>query len=122
MRIIWKGKNTELTPALKAYIESKLVGPTGKLLAAQEANDPMLEIEIARTTRHHRKGQVWWAEANLTIGKQLIRAEHSGEDPREVVDLIEDELTREIKSFKGKLKTKQIRGARKIKRLLRRGS
>src|SRR3989344_2668477 len=118
MRVILKGKNTDLTPALRAYIEQKIIKPAKQLLAFADASDPLLEIEIARTTRHHKKGRVWWAEANLKLGKRLIRAEHIGEDPHEVIDLVEEELKREIKAFKGKSKTKEIRGARKLKRMI----
>ena len=121
MRTIFKGKNTELTLALRTYIESKLVKPTEKLISKNDAKENLLlEIEISRTTKHHRKGMVWWAEANLKIGKRLIRAEQSGEDPREVIDLVEEELKREIVAYKGKSQTKEIRGARKLKRLMRR--
>ncbi|MBI4121467.1 MAG: HPF/RaiA family ribosome-associated protein [Candidatus Ryanbacteria bacterium] len=116
MRIIFKGKNTAITPALRVYIQEKLVLPVERL-SVEGAT--LLEIEVSRTTRHHRKGHVWWAEANLTVGKRVLRAEHDGEDPREVVDLVEEELKREIKSFKGKSKTQEIRGARKLKRLIR---
>lgn len=120
MRIVFKGKNADLTPALRAYIEQKLIRPARQLLVFADASDPLLEIEVARTTRHHRKGRVWWAEANLTIGRRLLRAEQSGEDPREVIDLVEEELKREIVAHKGKSKTKEIRGARKLKRMMRR--
>ncbi len=121
MRTTFKGKNTDLTPALRAYIESKLVRPTEKLVSKSDAKENLLlEIEVSRTTKHHRKGMVWWAEANLKIGKRLIRAEQSGEDPREVIDLVEEELKREIIAYKGKSQTKEIRGARKLKRMMRR--
>ena len=121
MRTTFKGKNTDLTPSLRAYIESKLVRPTEKLVSKSDAKENLLlEIEVGRTTKHHRKGMVWWAEANLKIGKRLLRAEQSGEDPREVIDLVEEELKREIVTYKGKSQTKEIRGARKLKRLMRR--
>ena len=120
MQTIFKGKNTTLTPSLRVYLEEKIIGPTRKLLGSKGNDDfPLLELEISRTTKHHRKGQVWMAEANLTLGKKLIRAVQKGENPHEVIDLVEAELTREIKAFKGKSKTKEIRGARKLKRMLR---
>jgi len=120
MRVVIKGKNTLLTPPIKKYIEQKLIRPTEKLLGGRAQEDVLLELELARTTRHHRKGQVWFAEANLKLGKHLIRAEHEGEGAHEVIDLVENELTREIKSFKERSKTKEIRGARKLKRMLKR--
>ncbi|MEK7649493.1 MAG: ribosome-associated translation inhibitor RaiA [Patescibacteria group bacterium] len=117
MRTIIKGKQTELTPAIRAYIEAKIVGPATRLVGSSV--DALLEIELSRTSKHHRKGNVWWAEANLKIDKHLIRAEEEGEDPHAVIDAVENELLREIKSFKGKKKTKDIRTARKIKGALK---
>ena len=121
MRVVYKGKNTSLTPSLAAYLEGKLIKITEKLLGRGYDDDQvLLELEVARTTRHHRKGEVWRAEANLTLGKKLLRASQAGEGPHEAIDLLEDELSREIKSYKEKYKTKRIRAARAIKRLTRR--
>ena len=120
MRIIYKSKTTKLTPAIKQYLEHKLAGATQKLLPKSATEDaPILEIEFSRTTKHHHKGDVWRAEANLTIGKRMLRAEEVGEDPHGVIDIVASELAREIKSFKGKYKTKTIRGARTLKGMMK---
>lgn len=116
MRTIIKGKQTDLTPVIRAYIEAKIIGPATRIVGK---GDALLEVELSRASRHHRKGNVWWAEANLKIGKTLIRAEEEGEDPHAVIDNLENELLREIKSFKGKKQTKDIRTARKIKKVLK---
>lgn len=122
MRIVLKSKNVSLTPAIKKYLEDKLIHPAEKLLKTSSDDDAtILELELGRTTRHHRKGEVWRAEANLTFGKTLLRAEHDGESPHEVIDVVGAELSREIKAFKAKNKTKEIRGARTLKRMVRRG-
>lgn len=119
MRTIIKSKKVKLSPGLKTYLEEKLVLPAQKVLGARKGELPLLEIEFSRTTSHHHKGNVWRAEANLTLGRKVLRAEQVGEGPHEVIDLVEEELWREIKSFKGKAKTKEIRGARKLKRIMR---
>ncbi|MEK7630411.1 MAG: HPF/RaiA family ribosome-associated protein [Patescibacteria group bacterium] len=116
MRTIIKGKQTDFTPAIRAYIEAKIIGPVTRIVGKSDA---LLEVELSRDSRHHRKGNVWWAEANLTIGKHLIRAEEEGEDPHTVIDELENEFLREIKSFKGKKQTKDIRIARRIKKVLK---
>lgn len=117
MKITYKAAGTSLTPSLKKYIEDKIVRPVKKLFKDDEA--VTLDIEFARTTNHHRKGFIWHAEANLSLGKKMIRAEQEGEDPHTTIDEVGQELLREIKAFKGKSKTKEIRGARKIKRIVR---
>lgn len=121
MRFILKGSRTTLTPALKIYIEDKLVRPIGKILASGSSVTPILEIEFARWTRHHKKGKVWYAEANFALGKRVLRAEAFGENPRESIDILQAELMREVKKFKEKNKTEERKGARIVKRTLRRG-
>lgn len=119
MRVQLKGTHTSLTPSIKVYIDEKLVRSVSKLFGNKES-DHFLEIEFERTTRHHHKGKIWRAEANLTFGKKMIRAEAFGEDPREAIDILEEELKREVKTFKEKSTTRERRGARKIKKILRR--
>lgn len=120
MRVVVKGTHVELTPALNAYIEEKLVASMRKFMDNRDSSLPLLEIEFERTTRHHHKGKIWRAEANMTFGKIMIRGEAYGEDPHEAIDLLEEELKREVKSFKEKTKTKARTTARDIKRKLKR--
>jgi putative sigma-54 modulation protein len=123
MRVVLKGKNSELTPALRVYIDQKITRPARKYLGIKKSDEAnLLELEVGRSTQHHRKGKVWYAEANLSMGKKLLRASKSAEDARQAIDLIETELLREIRRFKEKRKTKAIRGARKIKRIMKRRS
>lgn len=117
MRTVYKAKKTTLSPALQAYLEDKIAAPIEKLLKNDES--AILEIEFAKTTSHHRKGDVWFAEANLAIGKTMLRAEETGEDPHAVIDEVGIELSQELKAFKTKNKTKQIRGARAVKRIMK---
>ncbi len=116
MRTIIKGKQTELTTTIRAYIEAKIIGPATRIIGK---GDALLEVELSHASRHHRKGNIWRVEVNLKIGKTLLRAEEEGEDPHAVIDAVENELLREIKSFKGKKQTKDIRTARKIKKVLK---
>lgn len=155
MRISIRAKNLEITPALHAYIEAKIIAPVKRLLrdaalaplemrnertgAASTQNAeyasvpvsvrnksltgfselPLLDIEISRTTRHHRKGRVYYAEAMLTIGKTVLRAEVDDEDIRAACDLLQEELAQEIRRFKGRATAQNRRGAREAKKEIR---
>ncbi|OHA02951.1 MAG: ribosomal subunit interface protein [Candidatus Sungbacteria bacterium RIFCSPLOWO2_01_FULL_54_21] len=122
MRITIRQRNFTITPAFRAYMEQKIVRPAERLLASSRDEDlPLFDIEVERTTRHHRKGQVYRVEVNMTIGKKLIRAEATDEDPRSACDLLEEELKREIRSFKTKSRTLVKRGGRKAKSMTRDG-
>jgi len=100
MQIIIKSKNLDLTPSIKEYVEMK-IGSLNHLLERFEANSEIkTEIEIARTTKHHKQGDVFYAEANLHLPKKILRAEHYDSDVRIAVDEIKNKLHIEIMKYK----------------------
>jgi ribosomal subunit interface protein len=118
MRIAIRQKNIEVTPALRVYIEAKLIRPVEKLLQGVTKELSLMDLELERTTAHHRKGKVYRAEANISLGKSLLRAEAEDEDIRAACDLLEEELKREITHFKSKRSAQEFRRAREAKKRL----
>ncbi len=125
MKINIKATNIELDEALKVWVEKK-IGEIEKFLVDFGSREyfkekPNLEInvEIGKTTRHHLKGDVFRAEAQLYLPKQIIRAEAVSDDLRDAICQIKDELQREIKKYKGKRISRARRWARKIKEITR---
>ncbi len=115
MRIIIEAVRIEVTPAFKAYIEGKLA-PLGKFVKKfEKESEAEIFLEISRTTKHHHKGLVFRAEANLKIGGILLRAEANAEDARTAIDKVKDELKQEISHFKEKITAKMRRGNRRMK-------
>ena len=120
MRVTIRQKDLEITPALREYIEQKVVRPAEKLLKRDEQKGtPLLDIEVARTTHHHKKGEVYRVSVSLTLGKKLIRAEVENENVHAACDLVEDELKRVITSYKSRAFSMFKRMARRLKRELR---
>ncbi|QQG42931.1 MAG: ribosome-associated translation inhibitor RaiA [Candidatus Giovannonibacteria bacterium] len=114
MRVSLKGTNIQLLESTREYVDKKIVRSAEKLLV-HDGDALSLEIEVGKTTRHHKTGPYFRAEANLSVGKTMLRAEALGETLNEAIDLVEGELTREIKKFKEKKRTMLLRSARKIK-------
>ena len=103
MRVVIHKKNLEITPALQNFIDAKLIKPVERVLKnVSDKELPLLEIEIGRNTKHHRKGRIYHAEANLSLGRIFIRAEVDEDDMRKACDLLKDELLGEIVKFKSK--------------------
>ena len=115
MRVSLKGTNISLLESTREYIDKKLVLAVEKLLA-KNGELIVLEIEVGKTTKHHKTGPYFRAEANLSIGKTMLRAEALGETLNEAIDLVEGELTREIKKFKEKRRSLMLKGARSLKK------
>ncbi len=102
MRIDIKATNLELTPAIREYIEMK-IGSLSRFLKRFEVESEIeVFVEIARTTKHHKSGDVFCAEASFSIGKKLLRAEDTDWDIRIAIDKVRDKLQQEIKKYKEK--------------------
>ncbi len=118
MRTNIHANGTTLTPALREYVEGKIVASLRPLVGSDES--AMLDIELELTTKHHKKGDVWRTEANLSMGGQMIRVEKTAEDIHTAIDLVEEEIVRETKKFKDRTRTNSREGGRKFKDFLRR--
>ncbi len=97
MRVNIRHKDIEITDSLREYIGRKIVRPVEKRLKRLAlSDDPILDIEVARTTRHHHKGEVYRVSAGLMLGKTMIRVSSEGSEIHASCDALEDELKREI--------------------------
>ena len=120
MRVTIRQKDLEITSALETYINEKIVASVEKFLKRGASEDlPLLDIEVGRTTFHHKKGQVYRVSATLTLAHKVIRAEAEDEEIHAACDKIEEELTREITSFKTRSFSLFKRAARQMKDQLR---
>ena len=115
MRVSLKSTNLQLLESTREYVDKKIVLATEKLLV-RDGDVLSLEIEVGKTTRHHKTGPYFRAEANLSVGKTMLRAEALGETLNEAIDLVEGELTREIKKFKERRRSLMLKGARSLKK------
>ncbi len=115
MSIRIKSTLIELTPALQDYTEKRLKGIT-----KYTEGDCLIEVEIGKSTMHHRNGEVFIAEVNVTtpLGKQY-RAVSEKNDLYEAIDDMRAEIIREIKAGKAKNQTLLRRGSQKIKSLIK---
>ncbi len=100
MNLQIKATNLDLTPAIRVYLEDK-IGSLDKFIKRFEAQGEVkAEIEIARTTKHHKKGPVFYAEVNLHLPKETLRAEYSDRDVRAAIDKVKDKLKHEIERYR----------------------
>lgn len=114
MTITIKATNIELTPALKDYTEKRLSG-----LEKYGALN-LIEVEIGKTTNHHRSGEIYMAEVVVTtaLGK-VLRADTEKTDLYEAIDVLRDEIMQVLRSSKGKGESMFKRGSQKIKRIIK---
>lgn len=102
MNLDIKATNLELTPAIKQYIETKVSGLSRFLGKWEKLGNVNVKFELAKTTNHHNKGEVYYAEINLNLGEKMLRAEYSADDAYKAIDKAKDIIKEEIVGFKQK--------------------
>jgi ribosomal subunit interface protein len=102
MKIKIKATDITLTPAIKQYVEKKMKSVEKLLKSFEKEGEAYVYFEIARTTHHHKSGNVFYAEANVDLLGENVRAEQRAEDIRAAIDKVKDILKREIKELKEK--------------------
>lgn len=92
-----KGFQMDLTPAIEQYASEKLF----LLEKLTQGHEPVRVVaEVGRTTAHHQKGQVFFAEFHLHMAGAEFHAREEREDLYEAIDVAKDELKRQIAEFK----------------------
>ena len=106
-------KYTKFEPAkdIEAYAVKRFATLTHFLKSFEKTHEITLFVEIARTTRHHRKGDVFYAEAmfEATPGGKKFRASSTGSDIRGAIDEVKEKLKKEIRRTKDKLVSSRTR-------------
>ncbi len=118
MKIIIKATNIKLSPSINQYIEEK-IGGLDKFLKSFNSELIEANVEVAKTRQGQRQGEIFRAEVNLSIDGHLIRAEETEDSLIAAIDLVKDDMSREIRKYKNKKMTKFIRGARSWKKFWR---
>jgi len=114
MTITTTAINMDLSPALKDYAEKRLQAIT------KYDSITSIDIELSKTTNHHRNGEIYAASVTATssLGK-IYHAASEKVDIYEAVDDVRDDVVREIRSAKGKDHSLFRRGAKRIKDMLK---
>lgn len=100
MNINIKASGIDLTEPLKKYIDMK-ISSLDKYLKRYNPDSLGADVEVARTTTHHKRGEVFYAEVNLVgLPGKTLRATHQAPDIRMAIDKIKNILQREIQKYK----------------------
>ncbi|MBN1325393.1 ribosome-associated translation inhibitor RaiA [Candidatus Falkowbacteria bacterium] len=99
MKIDIKGTNMELTEAIKDYVNEKIGG-------LERFFDNIIEarVDVGKTSNHHQKGDVFRAEVNLQVPNTILRAEAEREDLYMAINEVKDEIQRQLKKYKEKMR------------------
>ncbi len=102
MRIQIKAKGFEMTASLQQFIEDKMMSLEKYVSRWDESDGVIMRIEVAKTTNHHQKGPIFYAEANLDLPKHMLRVEETNEDMHTAIDALKDRMKTEVLKVKEK--------------------
>ncbi len=77
------------------------------------------DIELAKTTNHHNKGDIFKAEVHIVAKDKNIYASVEKDDLYIAIDLVRDDVVREIKNSNEKHRSSVRKGGAKIKEIMK---
>lgn len=112
-----KATGIELTPAISAYVEDKLTY-LNKYIEPGDTS-AQVEVEVGKTTNHHKGGDFFRAEFNFSLKGEKYYAVAEEADLYAAIDIAKDILVRKIAKARGRAKSMLRRGGQIIKKLMR---
>ncbi|WP_347489204.1 ribosome-associated translation inhibitor RaiA [Desulfoscipio sp. XC116] len=103
MRVLVRGRNVDVTDALKDYVE-KRVGKLDKFLDGANEATVILVVE----------GDSHKVEVTVPFNGMILRGEEATGDMYSSIDLIVDKLEKQIEKYKGKLTRRRVAGEQKV--------
>lgn len=116
MKINIKGTNISLTPSISEYVNKK-VEILEKFFGG--VDEVLVNVEVGKTTKHHKSGDVFRAEIQVVSNGQTYYAVSETEDLYASIDKVKDDIAQELSSKKKKTIHLFRRGGAKIKELLK---
>lgn len=116
-RISTKSTNFTITPQLEVLLDQKFTS-LAKFL--KEDGDVKCEVELEKIGDQH-SGKIFRAEINLFVEGKMLRAESTEDTMESAIDVIRDEITRELKHANEKSHSLMKRGGQAIKNMMRFG-
>jgi ribosomal subunit interface protein len=112
-----KGTGIELSDAITSSVD-KVISAIEKY-SDPEDTSILVDIELAKTTSHHRSGDIFRAEINFHSRIGNLRAEAEKEDLYVALSVAKDEIIESLRSKKSKRTDFIKRGGLKFKNMLR---
>ena len=117
MKINIKATGIELTQAISDYVYKK-ISSIEKYLDKSNT-DIIAQVEVGRSTRHHKTGNIFRAEVHITgVGLDLYAVSEM-EDLYAAIDVVKDEIVHNVVQSKGKRQTLAKKGAGMMKNIMK---
>lgn len=115
MKINIKATGIELTPAISDYV-SKKISALEKYI---KNSDAVAQVEVGRSTQHHKSGEIFRAEVHVAGSGLDLYAVSEQSDLYAAIDIVKDDIVQNALQSKGKRVTIYRRGARAVKDMIK---
>lgn len=117
MKINIKATGIQLTPAISSYVHKKIFSI--EKYFDKSNKDAVAQVEVGKSTKHHKSGPVFRAEVHITGGGLDLYAVSEKEDLYAAVDIVRDEVIHGVVQSKGKRETLTRRAAEMVKNMMK---
>ncbi|HOX97172.1 MAG TPA: ribosome-associated translation inhibitor RaiA [bacterium] len=97
MKINIRTREIDLTDAIRAYAEKKLLS-----LVKFSPDILIADVELAKISKHHKKGDVFSARVTLSVPGKVYRVEEIEPVLYKAIDKAKDDLKQSLNRNKGK--------------------
>ncbi|MDO8728271.1 MAG: ribosome-associated translation inhibitor RaiA [bacterium] len=118
MKINIKATGIELTQAISDYVY-KRISSVEKYLDKKNSLNVIAQVEVGKSTRHHKTGNIFRAEVHITGVNLDLYAVSELEDLYAAIDVVKDEIVHNAVQLKGKRETLARRGAGMMKNIMK---
>jgi len=118
MNIGIKVTNIEQTEAIHDYTTKRVESLLG-VFNPEEESIVSASVELGKTTRHHKAGNVFRCEINLHAGGRTFRAVSEKDDLYAAIDDAKEAMSEEIVAYRGKKRTLFRRGGYLLKQIMK---
>ena len=116
MNIQIKATNLELTESIESYIEKRLQSVVKFL---EQDSTAQCMVEVARTTNHHKHGDIFRAEIRISSALHSVYVESEKEDLYAAIDAARNEASGKLSSGKDKRVSVLRRGGARVKNMIK---
>lgn len=109
----------DLTPDVSSQVYEKL-SVIEKYIQVNGDREILAEVELGLISKHHKKGDVYRGEINVSSDGEFYRAVSKKSTLNEVFDDLKDQIGKVVKRRVGKKDSLMRKGGRLIKKMLRR--
>ena len=111
-----KATNMDLTPSIGDYVNKKIESINKFVEFGQEIN---IYVEVGKTTNHHKQGNYYKAEFDVTIDGEKFFTVSEKSDLYKAIDDSKDQIIKTIKNYKKRKNTLFKRGAISVKKMIK---